>query len=170
MEKNPSETAPIKGRPEDAGQTNQYTPEQQAKFKEELAPLVARRQSQTLKAAVAVVVLAAIAAIIGASVSPADRVDGAIKLSLIVTLLFAVIFSIFFRVKIACPGCGHDTELNAASFCPECGKGPVSKSSPVMAPKCENCGKLLFRGRGGRRYTIRYCTNCGLNFGADIPR
>jgi predicted RNA-binding Zn-ribbon protein involved in translation (DUF1610 family) len=67
------------------------------------------------------------------------------------------------RVKLMCPACGLDADGLKGKFCPECG-GEIMRERgfwDIFPPRCLACDKSLVSGRGGRRYKIRYCRQCG---------
>jgi len=64
--------------------------------------------------------------------------------------------------KIVCPACHHKADHEIDHFCPECGSAAVDRSYGFFSiERCTACGKKLWRGKGGRRYKIRFCTVCG---------
>jgi hypothetical protein len=75
------------------------------------------------------------------------------------SVLTSIIASLLWLPKLICPGCQRKLEEKIDQFCPECGKAAIGGGR--IFPKCTACDKPLRRGRGGRRYKIRYCTWCG---------
>ncbi|HSH92642.1 MAG TPA: hypothetical protein VK968_00690 [Roseimicrobium sp.] len=68
------------------------------------------------------------------------------------------------RPLLECPACHNLIDSRTlGSFCPECGSDHLDRGNWLLPAKCGACDKRIFRGRrGGRRYTIRACTHCGV--------
>jgi hypothetical protein len=78
-------------------------------------------------------------------------------------------FGSFILLKKICPACQKDIDQCAGRFCPECGAHAIKKRGfwAIGFPQCEACEKKLVRGRGGRRYKLRFCRNCGAHVDDD---
>ena len=76
---------------------------------------------------------------------------------------WAIIFLGSFAIgKLLCPACNKDTRSTPECYCPQCGARESIKSKGLFrSPKCEICEATLGRGKGGPRYTIKFCTHCG---------
>jgi len=78
-------------------------------------------------------------------------------------ILFAVLC---FCIGIAnwlprCPGCDHRLNGRLGTYCPNCAAAALAPNL-LHVPYCSACRTHISGGRGGRRYKIRACTNCGL--------
>jgi hypothetical protein len=68
----------------------------------------------------------------------------------------------FLLPKIVCPACHKEADQEIDQFCPECGSpGLDGEYGLFSVTRCDSCCKKLLRGKGGRRYKIRFCTFCG---------
>lgn len=67
----------------------------------------------------------------------------------------------FLIPKLACPQCRRSLEETPENYCPECGVPALKQPKFLFTPRCTACDKRLARGRGGRRYKIRFCHLCG---------
>ena len=69
--------------------------------------------------------------------------------------------------KLTCPVCLLNSEGPVNKFCPECGSSNIELGQMswqkfwYFPPQCHTCTKRFRRGKGGRKYSIRYCTHCG---------
>lgn len=81
---------------------------------------------------------------------------------LFLLFLACAVFAVFFRYyldRIECSACHNRVGSQPRDYCPECGSDQLEKKKWSW-PKCNSCGKRLKNGKG--RYTIRYCTHCGV--------
>jgi len=83
--------------------------------------------------------------------------------SIVFLICWAIIFiGAFALPKLVCPACHNKTEAEPDHFCPECGASDLDRNFGFFSiTRCRACGKQLVRGKGGRRYKIRFCTVCG---------
>ena len=64
--------------------------------------------------------------------------------------------------KLICPSCCQRADKEAEQLWPECGSLALEKEDNFfVVTRCRSCDMNLMRGKGGRRYKIRYCTICG---------
>ena len=76
-------------------------------------------------------------------------------------LMFIVLLCAMYP-PLKCPGCQNLLE-DLDNFCPECGQPNIWKASNRKAD-CDQCGIRMRRGkRGGRSWTIKYCSFCGVS-------
>jgi predicted RNA-binding Zn-ribbon protein involved in translation (DUF1610 family) len=62
-----------------------------------------------------------------------------------------------------CPACRNALDQGVGYYCPECGAKAIQRGDALSATFCASCGKTIGRSRkGGRRYTIRACSHCGV--------
>lgn len=61
-----------------------------------------------------------------------------------------------------CPGCRGSVAGRIGSYCPQCGSRSVLASRFLGYPRCDSCHTVLTGGKGGRGYSIRHCSHCGL--------
>ncbi len=135
-----------------------YTPEEQARFREVFQQMAARYRQRARTAYVIMVVC--LAALILGFVLPGRA--GGWGGGVFVLCLIILMGCRFFSVRLVCPGCSNDLERRGLGpYCPKCGSSSVSPGGWFQAPRCTACGKSLRRGRY-RRYQIRACTHCGL--------
>lgn len=68
-------------------------------------------------------------------------------------------------LRLVCPACRKNADRASGRFCPECGQDALRKkefwSWDAGPHQCTACGARLASGRGGRRYRICFCRNCG---------
>jgi hypothetical protein len=82
----------------------------------------------------------------------------------IVGLIALLLFS---PGELKCPNCAANTESKWKHFCSECGATELIQPKFIgmrILPQCTKCEAepvRVGRGRGVRRYKIRYCHNCG---------
>ena len=136
----------------------EYTPEEQARFREEFRPLAARYRRR-VRLAYGVVVVGVAALALGFAL-PGRAGGWAAGVFLV---CWAILFGwMVFRVRLLCPGCSGDMEgRRLGPYCPVCGHRSLSSGDWLQATRCTDCGKRLRRGRQ-RFYKIRACTHCGL--------
>jgi hypothetical protein len=90
---------------------------------------------------------------------PPARGIGFIGFLACVTILF---FGGIAFWRLSCPGCQNNIDGSEGRFCPKCGAHSVERGFwNIGSPKCRVCEKRMAKGRGGRRYKIRYCRECG---------
>jgi predicted amidophosphoribosyltransferase len=88
-----------------------------------------------------------------------DRRTGAVGFFVCLAILFIGAFTL---PKLVCPACHHKAEQEPEHYCPECGAADLHRNFGFFSiARCRSCGKKLVRGKGGRRYKIRFCTVCG---------
>ena len=63
--------------------------------------------------------------------------------------------------SLKCVACGRKIDA-IDTFCPECGKPDLPTVRWYQVRRCNSCGKQLAVTRAGRRWTIRFCTYCGV--------
>ena len=70
-----------------------------------------------------------------------------------------------------CPACENQLDRELGDFCPGCGASNLFRVRDEwragFTPQCFACLKTPARGRGGRAYTIRFCTHCGAHVDSD---
>jgi len=83
--------------------------------------------------------------------------------SLVWLILFAVTcFCIAVATRLPrCPWCSHRLNGRLGAYCPNWAAAALGPNA-FHVPYCSACCTYITSGRGGRRYTIRACTNCGL--------
>lgn len=65
-------------------------------------------------------------------------------------------------LPIKCPSCKQNAASKINKFCPYCGSTDIEAPNFITGRrKCRSCGSNLYRGKRGRAYLIRFCTNCG---------
>lgn len=60
-----------------------------------------------------------------------------------------------------CTECDGRISRATGSHCPVCGCQSLSNGSWLHARACASCGQTLSYGKGGARFRICYCTQCG---------
>jgi len=97
---------------------------------------------------------------------PRHRTTGLIGFMACWVILF--VGALVTQTKLICPACRKDADGSKGGFCPECG---VERMKAMgfwdVFQQCRACGKKLVHGRGGRRYKIRYCRQCGAYLDSD---
>lgn len=86
-------------------------------------------------------------------------VVGALCVGLAMIVLLAGI--LFYVPRLRCPACSGPLERAPETYCPECGKPALKHPKFLGSPRCTACTKRLAQGRGGRRYKVRFCQQCG---------
>jgi hypothetical protein len=77
------------------------------------------------------------------------------------TLWLASLIGAYFAYMVKCTQCHGGLRRADGPFCPECGARALI-DSPWPAPRtCGNCHRSLEYRRGHRRFTVRYCSQCG---------
>jgi hypothetical protein len=137
-----------------------YSPEEQARFRDVFAPRAARYRRYSR-----LTLLIAASAFVGWFLAIRflpPRGLGWICGVLFVGLLASVVYSWISRPLLECPACyNHVDSWPPGRYCPECGSDHLRTRTWLLAPKCDACGAVMWRGKG-RRYTIRACTHCGV--------
>ena len=89
----------------------------------------------------------------------ASRSPGAPALGWVAGIGAAIFLAcILYGPVLLCPACGQMLgSKTLAASCPECG-GQLRDGEHCLA-----CGRTFSKSGKGRGYSLRYCTNCGIN-------
>jgi hypothetical protein len=98
----------------------------------------------------------------------AGTIPGWIISVALLSISFLILFSAFgilplYQARLKCPAC-HNRLVSRRweNYCPECDSDRLEAGNWYRAWRCNDCGKRLISGKGGRRYKIRACTHCGV--------
>ena len=60
-----------------------------------------------------------------------------------------------------CTECGSDLTEAKGTHCPGCGTRSLSADGWPRPRWCATCGLRLLYGKGGRKFKVHYCSDCG---------
>lgn len=93
-------------------------------------------------------------------VRPPQPIPSVLGLVAVAWWLAAMVFG-FSLPGLSCPNCEEQLDRALLVYCPECGQNVIDDLSERTS--CTACGASFTRsGRGGRWWTIRWCTVCGV--------
>ncbi len=141
---------------------SEYLPEEQARFRQNFRPRLADfRHHQLVEKRIMLFVGFPLFGVI--CLAPKGNSGPILMWIWFVFIAALVLYSTFFRPKLACPACLQNLEdRKDGNYCPACSSTPLERKGWLHLPKCNVCGEKMRTGKGGRRYKIRHCTHCGL--------
>ena len=60
-----------------------------------------------------------------------------------------------------CSECKASLHRAKGQYCPECGGHPLIDGDWWHPRRCGKCGLELHYGKGGRKFKVHYCSECG---------
>jgi predicted RNA-binding Zn-ribbon protein involved in translation (DUF1610 family) len=106
-------------------------------------------------------IFSAVFAVIGSVVSRSSPLSGLAAAGAMTSWLIAMVI-LLARRRLRCSKCNRNVESQVARLCPECGAESIEKGKWYQTPHCRSCGATFVTGTIAGKWTIRYCTHCGV--------
>lgn len=79
----------------------------------------------------------------------------------VIIWLAAFVSMVAANACLKCTQCGSWLHRAKGDFCPECGSRGLSEGDWWRPRWCAGCGLELRYHKGGRKFKVRYCSECG---------
>jgi len=99
--------------------------------------------------------------IFGSVVSRPSLLNRVAGLGAMLSWLIAVVMLIT-GSRVRCSKCNRNVAAHVARLCPECGAESIEKRKWYQTPHCTSCGATFVTRKGSGKWTVRYCTHCGV--------